>query len=129
MVVRRLLAILLLLLFPGVDPGTQILREEAREGVGGHLLRMQHARFGHIALVADDLWQRIGRGSLVNAMLLVQSLPQPTFLVGGAGARFAVPCGSQDLPPPVSRALLSRLTEGAATMATTLTAMSEWGRA
>jgi hypothetical protein len=28
-----------------------------------------------------------------------------------------------------SRALLSRLTEGAATMATTLAAMSEWGRA
>ncbi|MFI9251528.1 hypothetical protein [Streptomyces sp. NPDC053069] len=29
----------------------------------------------------------------------------------------------------LSRALLSRLTEGAATMATTLAAMSEWGRA
>ncbi|MGW3493961.1 hypothetical protein [Streptomyces sp. NPDC001020] len=29
----------------------------------------------------------------------------------------------------LSRALLSRLTEGAATMAATLTAMSEWGRA
>ncbi|MFJ5776429.1 hypothetical protein [Streptomyces sp. NPDC093094] len=29
----------------------------------------------------------------------------------------------------LSRALLTRLTEGAATMATTLTAMSEWGRA
>ncbi|GAA2897032.1 hypothetical protein GCM10010524_31460 [Streptomyces mexicanus] len=29
----------------------------------------------------------------------------------------------------LSRALLSRLTEGAATMATTLAAMSQWGRA
>ncbi len=45
----------------------------------------------------------------------------------GAYVAAAVGYPQTEIDPP--RALLSRLTEGAATMATTLAAMSEWGRA
>ncbi|GHI07497.1 hypothetical protein AQI88_20080 [Streptomyces cellostaticus] len=44
-------------------------------------------------------------------------------------AYVAAAVGYSQTEVDLSRALLSRLTEGAATMATTLTAMSEWGRA
>ncbi|MGV9754875.1 hypothetical protein ACWDUC_03425 [Streptomyces tricolor] len=45
------------------------------------------------------------------------------------GAYVAAAVGYPQTEIDLSRALLSRLTEGAATMATTLAAMSEWGRA
>ncbi|MGW3203259.1 hypothetical protein [Streptomyces sp. NPDC001135] len=44
-------------------------------------------------------------------------------------AYVAVTVGYSQTEVDLSRSLLSRLTEGAATMATTLAAMSEWGRA
>ncbi|OLZ69813.1 hypothetical protein AV521_15805 [Streptomyces sp. IMTB 2501] len=44
-------------------------------------------------------------------------------------AYVAAAAGYSQTEVDLSRALLSRLTEGAATMATTLVAMSEWGRA
>ncbi|WP_395571792.1 hypothetical protein [Streptomyces sp. BK79] len=45
------------------------------------------------------------------------------------GAYAAASVGYEEAEVELSRALLSRLTEGAATMATTLAAMAQWGRA
>jgi hypothetical protein len=60
--------------------------------------------------------------------------PMMTLRVASAGgdldllAYSAAAVGYPQAEVDLSRALLSRLTEGAATMATTLAAMSEWGR-
>ncbi|MET9730519.1 hypothetical protein ABZZ79_07610 [Streptomyces sp. NPDC006458] len=61
--------------------------------------------------------------------------PLMTLYVESADGRHELPAytaaavGYTRTEVDLSRALLARLTEGAATMATTLTAMSEWGRA
>ncbi|MFI0786218.1 hypothetical protein ACH4Q6_11545 [Streptomyces lydicus] len=61
--------------------------------------------------------------------------PMVTICVESAGGDHELPAyvaaalGYSQTEVDLSRALLARLTEGAATMATTLAAMSEWGRA
>ncbi|WMX48648.1 hypothetical protein [Streptomyces roseicoloratus] len=65
----------------------------------------------------------------------VEAPPLMTLSVGTASGERAVKAyvaaavGYSSTEVELSRALLSRLTEGAATMATTLAAMAEWGRA
>ncbi|MFF0431463.1 hypothetical protein ACFYU9_04420 [Streptomyces sp. NPDC004327] len=101
--------------------------------VGGVPVKSLMRQVGAVAEVAlvtvKELALPMGMGPDIEAPPLMTVCVEAADGDYELGAYVAAAAGYSQTEADLSRALLSRLTEGAATMQTTLAAMAEWGRA